>query len=213
MCCEVRSFWITTQTYSGERTTERRTRITHDFCMDPNCKEFPKLFTVKGSLLPTRGKHVVKVQNPAKDGNEANTYLEEDNGEPSWVAENERKREERRKRYKRPKKNEHKRDRREEYARGQKPNIHLNHKLKKKRFRKSKKNVCPCCCYMSEPHFGKMVQNRKRRCHLKQYTHLLQQEGSPMKMVPAIQKRPRKMFSGTRGVEDYRRTHVKAWTI
>jgi len=176
---------------------------------------------------------VVKVQNPAKEGNEANAYLEEDNGEPSWVAENERKREERRKRYKRPKKNEHKRDRREEYARGQKPNIplsihfcdlikhgndfRLNHKLKKKRFRKSKKNICPCCCYMSEPHFGKMVQNRKRRCHLKQYTHLLQQEGSLMKMVPAIQKRPRKMFSGTRGVEDYRgnklRTHVKAWTI
>merc|ERR1719397_1158782 len=87
-----------------------------------------------------------------------------------------KKREERRKRYKRPKKQKHKRDRREEYARGQKPNIHLNHKLKKKCFRKSGKNICPCCCYMSAPHFGKM-------------------------------------FSGTRGVEDYRRTHVKAWTI
>eukprot|EP00493_Phyllostaurus_siculus_P004524 UN04545 len=121
MCCEVRHFWTTTQTYSGERTTERKTRITHNYCMDPNCNEFPKLFTVKGSLLPTAGKHLVKVQNPAKEGNEANTYLE-DNGEPSWVAENERKREERRKRYKRPKKNEHKRDRREKYARGQKPN-------------------------------------------------------------------------------------------
>merc|ERR1719397_1762886 len=87
-----------------------------------------------------------------------------------------RKREERRKRYKRPKKKEHKRDRREEYARGQKPNIHLNHKLKKKCFRKSGKNICPCCCYLSEPHFGKMVQNRKRRCHLKQYTNFIQQE-------------------------------------
>jgi len=217
MCCKVRQVY-TGQSHtcevSGRTTYEFKAKITHEYCMDPDCKEFPKLFTVKGTLLPTIGKHLVKVQDPcAEEENEENIYLEDDNGEPSWVAENEKKREERRKRYKCPKKQKHKRDRREEYARGQKPNINLNHKLKKKCFRKSGKNICPCCCYMSAPHFGKMVQNRKRRCHMKQFSNVLQQKKSMMNVVPAFQKGPRKMFSGTRGVEDYRRTHVKAWTI